>query len=111
MSKSEAEVFGGVENPLWTKYICYKVFCKTINVKPPPPEVWVCGQMLMLIDKGEVKEERAEAEEALTALGWELYTNTKGQLALRPCPPEWCEEHEQPMWKNGLKCGGCLEQS
>jgi len=22
---------------------------------------------------------------------------------------EWCEEHEQVMWKNGLKCGGCLE--
>lgn len=24
---------------------------------------------------------------------------------------EWCEEHEQPMWKDGLKCGGCLDQS
>jgi len=22
---------------------------------------------------------------------------------------EWCEEHEQIMWKNGLKCGGCLD--
>jgi hypothetical protein len=22
---------------------------------------------------------------------------------------EWCEEHEQVMWKNGLKCSGCLE--
>ena len=22
---------------------------------------------------------------------------------------EFCEEHEQPMWKNGLKCGGCLD--
>ena len=23
---------------------------------------------------------------------------------------EWCEEHEQVMWKNGLKCGACLEE-
>ena len=22
---------------------------------------------------------------------------------------EWCEKHEQKMWKDGLKCGGCLE--
>jgi len=22
---------------------------------------------------------------------------------------EWCEEHEQIMWKDGSKCGGCLE--
>lgn len=21
---------------------------------------------------------------------------------------EWCEEHEQIMWKDGLKCSGCL---
>ena len=24
---------------------------------------------------------------------------------------EYCEEHEQPMWKDGLKCGGCLEKN
>ena len=23
---------------------------------------------------------------------------------------EWCEEHEQVMWKNGLKCSGCLDE-
>jgi len=23
---------------------------------------------------------------------------------------EWCEEHEQVMWKDGLKCGGCLNE-
>jgi hypothetical protein len=23
---------------------------------------------------------------------------------------EWCEEHEQVMWKNGMKCGGCLDE-
>ena len=23
----------------------------------------------------------------------------------------WCEDHEQIMWKNGLKCGGCLEDA
>jgi chromosome segregation ATPase len=23
---------------------------------------------------------------------------------------EFCEEHEQPKWKEGLKCGGCLEE-
>lgn len=22
--------------------------------------------------------------------------------------PEWCETHEQVMWKDGLKCSGCL---
>jgi len=22
---------------------------------------------------------------------------------------EWCEEHEQSKWKDGLKCGGCLD--
>ena len=22
---------------------------------------------------------------------------------------DWCDDHEQSMWKNGLKCGGCLE--
>ena len=22
---------------------------------------------------------------------------------------EWCYDHEQLMWKNGLKCSGCLE--
>lgn len=86
MSKSEAEVFGDVNCSLWTKYKCYKVFCKTINVKPPPPDVWVCAQTLMLIDKGAVDGiDRVDAEEALAALGWESYRNTKGQLALRPC--------------------------
>ena len=24
------------------------------------------------------------------------------------CEEEYCEEHEQVMWKSGLKCGGCL---
>jgi len=31
---------------------------------------------------------------------------------LRDCDcdeEDYCEEHEQPMMKNGLKCGGCLE--
>jgi hypothetical protein len=23
---------------------------------------------------------------------------------------EWCEEHEQIMWKDGGKCGGCLDE-
>jgi len=23
---------------------------------------------------------------------------------------EWCEEHEQVMWKDGLKCGGCMDK-
>ena len=23
---------------------------------------------------------------------------------------EFCEDHEQPKWKDGLKCGGCLEE-
>jgi len=23
---------------------------------------------------------------------------------------EWCEPHEQPMYKDGLKCGGCLAE-
>lgn len=23
---------------------------------------------------------------------------------------EWCEEHEQVMWKDGLKCGGCKDK-
>jgi hypothetical protein len=29
----------------------------------------------------------------------------------KECPDEeeWCEKHEQVMWKNGEKCGGCLE--
>jgi len=22
---------------------------------------------------------------------------------------EWCEKHERVMWKNGMKCGGCLD--
>mgnify|MGYP006889593451 CR=1 FL=1 len=22
---------------------------------------------------------------------------------------EWCYDHEQLMWKNGLKCSGCLD--
>ena len=24
---------------------------------------------------------------------------------------EWCEEHEQIMWKDGLKCSGCLAKN
>lgn len=82
--KTEAEVFGSVNCPLWEKYIYYKVFCKSINVKPPPPEVWVCGQMLKLIDKGLGDTDRKDAEEMLDELGWESYTNAKGQLCLRP---------------------------
>lgn len=23
---------------------------------------------------------------------------------------EWCEEHEQVMYKNGMKCGGCMDE-
>lgn len=23
---------------------------------------------------------------------------------------EFCEKHEQPMWKNGMKCGGCMDE-
>jgi len=37
--------------------------------------------------------------------------NTEHEGNWCPEAEEWCEEHEQPMWKDGLKCGGCLEQS
>ena len=85
MNQTEREVFGSMECPLWTKYVCYKVVCKTKGRNPSPPAVWVCAQTLMLIDKGHLKgTERKEAEEALNALGWECYKNLSGILCLRP---------------------------
>lgn len=34
----------------------------------------------------------------------------KGATLPPPEESEWCEEHEQVMWKDGLKCGGCLNE-
>ena len=85
MNKTELEVFEDVSCPLWAKYICYKVYCTTINKKPSPPAVWVCAQTLMLIDRGLLEgTDRKDAEEALNALGWASRKNDRGQTVLWP---------------------------
>ena len=86
MNLTEKEVFhSDVESPVWMKYSLYKVACKLQGMTPSPPAVWICGQTLMLIDKGQIQGiDRKDAEESLNALGWESYKNTAGQLCLRP---------------------------
>jgi hypothetical protein len=81
--KTEAELFSDSYST-WQAYICYKVFCKVNKVKPPPPEVWICGKMLQAIDKGLDATDRKDVEEMLDELGWYSYTNANGQLCLRP---------------------------
>jgi hypothetical protein len=45
---------------------------------------------------------------------WDFHISNT-EIICRPCSKsrkddeEWCEEHEQVMWKNGKKCGGCLD--
>lgn len=84
MPATEKEVFGD-DQCLRMKYIMYKVASKAQGRKPSPPDVWVCGQMLMLIDKGLLQgTDRKDAEDALNQLGWESYKNINDQLCLRP---------------------------
>jgi len=82
--QTEKEVFSDCHD-LWMKYIYYKIYSKSQNRKPAPPAVWLCAETLVLIDKGLLVDiDRKEAEEALNQLGWSLYINLKGELALRP---------------------------
>ena len=67
------------------KYTFYRVAAKLQGHHVASPEVWICAQMLMLIENGRVTgTERSEAEEALKELGWELYKNIENKLILRP---------------------------
>ena len=86
MPATEKEVFGDeYQGPLHTKYIMYKVASKAKGRKPTPPDVWVCAQTLMLIDKGLLQgTDYKDAENALNQLGWESYKNIDNKLCLRP---------------------------
>ena len=66
-------------------YSLYKVASKLQGKPPVIIEAWICFQTLMLIDKGHLNDiEKAEAKEALNELGWDIQTDLKGVMALRP---------------------------
>ena len=80
---TEKEVFGDVNNPLWINYIFHKVHFKIAGKTPIPPEVWVCGQTLSLIDKGQVTGiTREEIKDTLNVIGWSSSVDKDGHIHL-----------------------------
>jgi len=74
---TEREVFGSIgENPsmgLWEKYILHKVSARLKAEVPVPPDVWVTTAMIMTGMLSQ--EDKEQAKECLTAMGWEYLGN------------------------------------